>query len=189
MVSYESQKTWRFEKDLSQRIYKKVVAFQVQNFSELMDKTTELETSLQRGAGILNQRKKPMPLGFHASTSQGPLRRNSNNVDQRKELGNKAHQDPLTRLTRKNVKYEWSDDREQSFQELKQRLVTAPILTIPSGVGGFIIYNDASWKGLGCVLRQRRKVIAYASRKLKGYKKNYSTQDFELTAVVFALKI
>ena len=59
---------------------------------------------------------------------------------------------PLTRLTQKGVKFEWSDDCERSFQELKNRLVTAPILTIPLGSRGFVVYSDASHQGLGCVL-------------------------------------
>lgn len=56
-----------------------------------------------------------------------------------------------------------------SFQELKQRLVTVPVSTIPSGSEGFVIYNDTSRKGLGCVLMQQGKVIAYASHQLKNY--------------------
>nr|GFD38660.1 retrotransposon protein, putative, Ty3-gypsy subclass [Tanacetum cinerariifolium] len=60
-------------------------------------------------------------------------------------------------------------EREKSFEELKQRLVSAPVLTLPSGSGGFEIYSDASKKGLGCVLMQHGKVIAYASRQLKPY--------------------
>ena len=71
---------------------------------------------------------------------------------------------PLTSLTQKGVKFEWSDDCERSFQELKNRLVTAPILTIPSGSGGFVVYSDASRQGLGCVLMQPGKVVAYAPR-------------------------
>ena len=71
---------------------------------------------------------------------------------------------PLTRLTQKGIKFEWSEVCEQSFQELKQRLVSAPILTIPTGDEGFTIYSDASKKGLGCVLMQHGKVVAYASR-------------------------
>ncbi|WOH00583.1 hypothetical protein DCAR_0519949 [Daucus carota subsp. sativus] len=74
---------------------------------------------------------------------------------------------PLTKLTRKNEKYEWNDKCEESFQELKKRLVTAPILTLPDEQGNFMIYSDASHKGLGCVLIQHGKVIAYASRQLK----------------------
>nr|GFD40556.1 putative reverse transcriptase domain-containing protein [Tanacetum cinerariifolium] len=58
------------------------------------------------------------------------------------------------------------------FEELKQRLVSAPVLTLPSGSGGFQIYNDASKKGLGCVLMQHGKAIAYASRQLKPYEAN-----------------
>ncbi|RVW57618.1 Transposon Tf2-11 polyprotein [Vitis vinifera] len=76
---------------------------------------------------------------------------------------------PLTKLTQKGVKFEWSDDCECSFRELKNRLVSAPILTIPSGSGGFVVYSDASHQGLGCVLMQHGRVVAYASRQLKPY--------------------
>ncbi|GJZ46451.1 putative nucleotidyltransferase, ribonuclease H [Tanacetum coccineum] len=96
---------------------------------------------------------------------------------------------PLTKLMRKGEKFVWNDEREKSFEELKQRLVSAPILTLPSGSGGFQIYSDASKNGLGCVLMQHGKVIAYASRQLKPYKVNYPTHDLELAVVVFALKI
>ncbi|KAA0032070.1 pol protein [Cucumis melo var. makuwa] len=78
---------------------------------------------------------------------------------------------------------------ESSFQELKQKLVTAPILTVPDGSGSFVIYSDASKKGLGGVLMQQGKVVAYASRQLKSHEQNYPTHDLELAAVVFALKI
>ncbi|KAD5960858.1 hypothetical protein E3N88_12330 [Mikania micrantha] len=87
------------------------------------------------------------------------------------------------------VKYSWNEEREKSFEELKKRLVSAPILTLPCGSGGYQIYSDASKKGLGCVLMQHGKVIAYASRQLKPYEVNYPTHDLELAAVVFALKI
>ena len=70
-------------------------------------------------------------------------------------------------LTRKNVKYKWTDAREQSFQELKRPLVTTPILTIPEGEDGFVIYCDVSGQGLGAVLIQHFRVIAYTSRQLK----------------------
>jgi hypothetical protein len=96
---------------------------------------------------------------------------------------------PLTALTKKNARYVWSDKCEESFQELKRRLVSAPILTLPSDKEGFIVYSDASLKGLGCVLMQQGKVIAYASRQLKNHERNYPTHDLELAAVVFALKI
>ena len=96
---------------------------------------------------------------------------------------------PLTKLTRKNQKFEWTDDCKRSFELLKDKLSNAPILTIPSGEAGFVIYSDASKQGLGAVLMQNGKVIAYGSRQLKDCEKNYPTHDLELAAVVFALKI
>ncbi|KAL0540162.1 hypothetical protein IC582_024392 [Cucumis melo] len=96
---------------------------------------------------------------------------------------------PLTALTRKNVKFEWSDKCEQSFQKLKKRLVTAPILVLPVTGKDYVIYCDASRLGLGCVLMQDGYVIAYASRQLKEHECNYPTHDLELAAVVLALKI
>ncbi|RVW41778.1 Cathepsin D [Vitis vinifera] len=87
---------------------------------------------------------------------------------------------PLTKLTPKRVKFEWFDDCEHSFQELKNRLVTTPILTIPSGSGGFVVYSDASHQDLGCVLMQHGKVVAYASRQLKSFERNYPTHDLDL---------
>ncbi|KAJ6859428.1 hypothetical protein NC652_041650 [Populus alba x Populus x berolinensis] len=96
---------------------------------------------------------------------------------------------PLTKLTQKNVKFQWSEECEKSFLELKERLITAPILTVPSGSGGFTVYCDASRIGLGCVLMQNGNVIAYASRKLKKHEQNYPTHDLEMVAIVFALKI
>jgi hypothetical protein len=96
---------------------------------------------------------------------------------------------PLTQLTRKGAKFEWTNRCEDAFQELKRRLVEAPVLTVPSGQGGFEVYSDASKNGLGCVLMQNGAVIAYASRQLKPHERNYPTHDLELAAVVFALKI
>ncbi|KAL0536582.1 hypothetical protein IC582_025533 [Cucumis melo] len=96
---------------------------------------------------------------------------------------------PLTQLTKKGTPFVWSPACERSFQELKQKLVTAPVLTVPDGSGNFVIYSDASKKGLGCVLMQQGKVVAYASRQLKIHEQNYPTHDLELAAVVFALKI
>ncbi|GJY83499.1 retrotransposon protein, putative, ty3-gypsy subclass [Tanacetum coccineum] len=72
---------------------------------------------------------------------------------------------------------------------LPKKLCSAPILALPEGSEDFIAYCDASIKGLGAVLMQREKVIAYASRQLKIHEKNYTTHDLELGAVVFALKI
>ncbi|GJZ98499.1 putative reverse transcriptase domain-containing protein [Tanacetum coccineum] len=95
----------------------------------------------------------------------------------------------LTRLTQKNKKYIWGEDQKSSFQLLKQKLYEAPILALPEGNNDFVIYCDASHQGLGALLMQREKVIAYASRQLKPHEENYTTHDLELGAVVFALKI
>ncbi|GKE48775.1 putative reverse transcriptase domain-containing protein, partial [Tanacetum coccineum] len=81
------------------------------------------------------------------------------------------------------------DKQEATFQVLKHKLYSAPILALPQGAENFIVYCDASHKGLGAVLMQNEKVIAYASRQLKIHEKNYTTHDLELGAVVFALKI
>ncbi|GJT63499.1 putative reverse transcriptase domain-containing protein [Tanacetum coccineum] len=96
---------------------------------------------------------------------------------------------PLTKLMRKGQRFVWNEEREKSFKELKRRLVSSPVLTLPSGTGGYQIYSDASTKGLGCVLMQHGNVIAYALRQLKPYEANYPTHDLELAAVIFALKI
>ncbi|KAI3695411.1 hypothetical protein L1987_78408 [Smallanthus sonchifolius] len=96
---------------------------------------------------------------------------------------------PLTALTHKGKPYEWGPKQEEAFQTLKQKLCNAPILTLPDGNDDLVVYCDASNQGLGCVLMQRGKVIAYASRQLKIHEKNYTTHDLELGAVVFALKI
>ncbi|GJZ27787.1 putative reverse transcriptase domain-containing protein [Tanacetum coccineum] len=90
--------------------------------------------------------------------------------------------------TRKNQKYEWGKKEEEAFQTLKNNLCDAPILSLPDGIEDFVVYCDESNQGLGGVLMQRGKVIAYASRQLKIHKKNYTTYDLELGAVVFALK-
>ncbi|GJR69053.1 putative reverse transcriptase domain-containing protein [Tanacetum coccineum] len=96
---------------------------------------------------------------------------------------------PMTKLTQKKVKFEWGDKQETAFQLIKQKLCSAPILALPEGSKDFIVYCDASKKGLGAVLMQREKVIAYASRQLKIHEKNYTTHDLELGAVVFSLKL
>ncbi|KAJ0871839.1 putative nucleotidyltransferase, Ribonuclease H [Helianthus annuus] len=96
---------------------------------------------------------------------------------------------PLTALTQKGVVFSWGTNQEDAFQLLKQKLCSAPILYLPEGTEDFVVYFDASIQGLGCVLMQREKVIAYASRQLKVHEKNYTTHDLELGVVVFALKI
>ncbi|WJZ92455.1 hypothetical protein VitviT2T_011446 [Vitis vinifera] len=95
---------------------------------------------------------------------------------------------PMTWLTRKEVKFDWNEECENAFQELKRKLTTAPMLTAPISGELFTIYCDASTVGLGCVLMQQGKVVAYASRQLKQHERNYPTHDLELAAVVFALK-
>ncbi|GKF97395.1 putative reverse transcriptase domain-containing protein [Tanacetum coccineum] len=92
----------------------------------------------------------------------------------------------MTKLTQKKVKFVWGDKQEAAF---KRKLCSVPIMALPEGSKDFIAYCDASKKGLGALLMQREKVIAYASRQLKIHEKNYTTHDLELGAVVFALKI
>ncbi|GJY89539.1 putative reverse transcriptase domain-containing protein [Tanacetum coccineum] len=95
----------------------------------------------------------------------------------------------MTKLTQKKVAFEWGDKQEAAFQTLKHKLCSAPILALPQGAENFVVYCNASHKGLSAVLMQNEKVIAYASRQLKIHEKNYTTHDLELGAVVFALKI
>jgi hypothetical protein len=94
----------------------------------------------------------------------------------------------LTRLTEKDVDFKWNNDCEVSFQTLKHKLVNAPILSLSESGKRFTVYTDASRIGLGCVLMQDGKVIAYGSRQLKKYERNYPTHDLEWATVVFALK-
>ncbi|GJZ38871.1 putative reverse transcriptase domain-containing protein [Tanacetum coccineum] len=95
----------------------------------------------------------------------------------------------LTILTQKSKTFNWGEEQEYAFQTLKDKLCNAPVLALPNGSEDFLVYCDASGIGLGCVLMQRGKVIAYASRQLKIHENNYTTHDLELGAVVFALKI
>ena len=95
----------------------------------------------------------------------------------------------LTKLLRKGVKFEWDDKFQASFKRLKEILVEAPVFIQPTSGRDYTVYSDASRIGLGCVLMQDGKVVAYASRQLKPHEQNYPTHDLELAAVVFALKI
>nr|GFB91744.1 putative reverse transcriptase domain-containing protein [Tanacetum cinerariifolium] len=90
---------------------------------------------------------------------------------------------PLTLLTQKNKKFKWGDEQENAFQTLKDMLCNALILALPEGPNDFVVYCVASNQGFGCVLMQRNKSIAYASRQLKINEKNYTTHDLELGAV------
>ena len=95
----------------------------------------------------------------------------------------------MTRLTRKGGNFDCYDRCEESFQELKRRLTTTPMLITPISGERYTVYCDASKNGLGCVLMQRGRVVAYASRPLKNYEQNYLTHNLELEAIVFALKL
>ncbi|GJU64521.1 putative reverse transcriptase domain-containing protein [Tanacetum coccineum] len=95
----------------------------------------------------------------------------------------------FTILTQKCKTFDWGEEQELTFQTMKDKLCNAPILALPDRLEDFVVYCDASGIGLGCVLMQRGKVIAYAYRQLKIHVKNYTTHDLELGAVVFALKI
>nr|GEV41196.1 putative reverse transcriptase domain-containing protein [Tanacetum cinerariifolium] len=95
----------------------------------------------------------------------------------------------MTKLTQKNVKFDWGEKKEAAFQLIKQKLCSAPILALPIGSKKFIVYCDALHKGLGAMLMQNDKVISYDSRQLKTHVKNYTTHDLELGVVVLALKM
>ena len=95
---------------------------------------------------------------------------------------------PMTQLLKKDKQFEWTHKCEDSFQELKKRLTTAPILIMPYVTKSFDVYYDASRLGLGCVLMQEGKVVSYLSRQLRPHEENYPTHDLELATVVLALK-
>jgi transposase InsO family protein len=99
---------------------------------------------------------------------------------------------PLSQLTEKNRPFEWSTAQEEAFQELKARLISAPILAAPMDNGLYVLDTDASLVGLGAVLQQEQgdhlKVISYASRTLTPTERNYSTTKRELLAVIYGLK-
>ena len=95
----------------------------------------------------------------------------------------------MMRMTQKEFKFEWNDLCEKAFQELKMRLTSAPILIVPERGQRYTMYCDASKAGLGCVLMQSERVVAYGSRQLKNHEQNYPTHNMELAAIVFALKI
>nr|ABD91504.1 putative polyprotein [Oryza sativa Indica Group] len=96
---------------------------------------------------------------------------------------------PMTQLLKKDEKFKWTAKCDKSFEELKKKLVSAPVLILPDQMKDFQVYCDASRHGLGCVLMQEGRVVAYASRQLRPHEGNYPTHDLELAAVVHALKI
>jgi hypothetical protein len=96
---------------------------------------------------------------------------------------------PMTELLKKGVKFVWSEECDKAFHTLREHLTLAPVLTQLDMSKPFEVFCDASGTGLGCVLMQENRVIAYASRALRPHEKNYPTHDLELAAVVHALKI
>jgi hypothetical protein len=96
---------------------------------------------------------------------------------------------PLTSLLEKGKEFKWDDKCQACFKELEKKLTTAPVLIMPDIHKGFDVYYDVSQQGLGCVLMQEGKVVAYASRKLRKHEQNYPTHDLELVAIVHTLKI
>src|SRR5438132_10038700 len=96
---------------------------------------------------------------------------------------------PMMKLLQKEAKFDWTSDCEAAFQRLKTLLTTAPVLTQPDVTKLFDVYCDASGTGLGCVLMQEGKVVAYASRQWRKHEEHYETHDLELASVVHALKI
>ena len=96
---------------------------------------------------------------------------------------------PMTMLTGKDVKFVWLEACAKSFERLKEQLTHTPVLVLPRRCLTYMVYTDASGKGLRCVLMQEKQVVAYASRQLRPHEVNYLTHDFELGALVFSIKI
>ncbi|XP_021751362.1 uncharacterized protein LOC110717031 [Chenopodium quinoa] len=96
---------------------------------------------------------------------------------------------PMTSVMKKDRKFECDEKCEEAFLLLKEKLTTAPVLTLPDDSGHYNVYSDAPKNDLGCVLMQNGKVIANASRQLKPHEANYPTHNLELAAIIFALKI
>jgi hypothetical protein len=96
---------------------------------------------------------------------------------------------PITELQKKNKKFVWTEKCTEAFWRLKELLTTTPILKVPDMDADFLVCIDASKEGLGEVLMQDRRVIAYISRKLRRHEDNYATHDLELLAIIYALKV
>ena len=96
---------------------------------------------------------------------------------------------PMTNLLKKNVEFVWSEECQRSMDELKKRLTTTPILMLPDDDSDFVVYSDASQRGMGSMLMQNERVVSYISIQLKPHERNYPTHDLELAAVVFILKM
>jgi hypothetical protein len=95
---------------------------------------------------------------------------------------------PMIALLSKKVEFKWTPACQDSFETLKKKLITTPVLILPDVHKPFLVYYDVSYTGLGCVLMQEGRVVAYLSQQLKVHEKNYPTHDLELAVVVHALK-
>lgn len=100
---------------------------------------------------------------------------------------------PLYELTKKGVEWEWTEERDQAFRSLKEKLMSEPIVVPPDYEQPFILITDAANKlGLGAVLSQIQRgeevVITYISRSLKDAERNYDTHEAECLAVIWAIK-
>jgi hypothetical protein len=95
---------------------------------------------------------------------------------------------PMTALLGNKVEFKWTQKCQEAFEALKENLTTTPILVLPDVHKPFLVYCDACYTGLGCVLMQEGRAVAYSSRQLKVHEKNYPIHDLELAAVVHALK-
>jgi hypothetical protein len=94
----------------------------------------------------------------------------------------------MTTLLAKKVEFKWTPVYQVSFETLKKKLTTTPVLILPDVHKSFLVYCDGSYIGLGCVLMLEGRVVAYSSRQLKIHEKNYPTHDLELAVVVHELK-
>jgi hypothetical protein len=95
----------------------------------------------------------------------------------------------MTKLLEKEAKFKWSPQCEEAFLTLKKLLTIAPVLAQPDIEKPFYVYCDASSTGIGGVLMQDGRAIAYASRQLRRHEEHYPTHDLELLAVVHTLKV
>nr|GEY36988.1 putative reverse transcriptase domain-containing protein [Tanacetum cinerariifolium] len=170
-----------------------------EQLQELFDKGFIRPSSSPWGAPILFVKKKD-GLEIRLSPAESArTRRSKNSIQNSDEKEHKEHLKVILELLKKEKLYAkfskckfWipkGEKEENAFQLIKQKLCSVPILALPEGSEDFVVYCDASHKGLGAVLMKREKVITYASRQLNVYEQNYTTHDLELGSVVFALKI
>jgi hypothetical protein len=98
-------------------------------------------------------------------------------------------ENPIMELQKKNKKFVWTEKCAEAFRRLKELLTTTPILKFPDMDEDFLVCTDASKEGLGGVLMQDGRVIAYISRKLRKHEENYVMHDLELLTIVYALRV